>query len=261
MDQERFDQLTVQLAHGTTRRTLLQGLGGTGLAAFLGIIGLGHGPEVVAAKGHGRQNRRQAHRHKRSARQEHLRSRDDDCGKKGGACCPPDDACHGNLSCVAGVCVKPNRGGGNCAMARPGAAGPALTRPPIPPTVEPAGTLARRAGAVVAVIAWQAVRRRWSAMPPASAYARRGRVGGATARRTARANSAVLMAVAAAAAADAPSRRRATTGPASASASARARSAATTAAATVWRLCGANLSTGHLHARRLLCRDTDRRLL
>jgi hypothetical protein len=51
VDHDRFDQLTVQLAHGTTRRSFLHRIGGVSLATFLGVVRRGHDPEV-AAKGH-----------------------------------------------------------------------------------------------------------------------------------------------------------------------------------------------------------------
>ena len=114
MDHDRFDQLTVQLVHGATRRTLLHRLGGTSLAAFLGLIGPGHDPTAVAAKGHGTHRRRKADRHKRSETQDHLRAQAKDCGKKGGPCCAPDNSCRGKLNCVGGVCAKPDQGGGTC---------------------------------------------------------------------------------------------------------------------------------------------------
>ena len=51
MEQTRFDRLTVQLADGTTRRTLLNRLGGASLAAVFSMIGLRQAPDRSDARG------------------------------------------------------------------------------------------------------------------------------------------------------------------------------------------------------------------
>jgi hypothetical protein len=112
MDHTRFDRLTARFAHGATRRALVHRLAGTGLAALLGTAGLRQ--ESSDARGRNRSDKRRKGAHAQSAGRHRLRAQARGCGKKGRACCAPDDSCRGKLSCVDGVCTKPVHGGGQC---------------------------------------------------------------------------------------------------------------------------------------------------
>lgn len=57
MNEDRFDGLTRALGGGASRRAMIEAAGGVALAA-LGVVSLGQGDEVAAAKGSNKQKRR-----------------------------------------------------------------------------------------------------------------------------------------------------------------------------------------------------------
>ena len=122
MDQDRFDQLAVAVANGSSRRALLRRLGVTSLIALLGLLGFAHDPNADAGRrGKHRQRRRKdrrdthhdARQNKRASKdRQSLGAQATTCGKRGKACCAPGDSCGSKLICLDGVCRRPSHG--NC---------------------------------------------------------------------------------------------------------------------------------------------------
>lgn len=69
MDRERFDELTLRVAEGSSRRSLMRGLAGGGLAGLLASLGMREAAAETEAEGN-RKRRRRRRRRQRQKRQD-----------------------------------------------------------------------------------------------------------------------------------------------------------------------------------------------
>ena len=125
MDENRFDDITIAIAEGETRRTILRRLFGGSLAAAVAATGLSIGVEEAEARRNCRQtcrrkNSKQARRRCRQRCKNRPQcTRNNQCTSPqicgGGACtggglCTTDAQCSNGQTCVNGRCI----GGGSC---------------------------------------------------------------------------------------------------------------------------------------------------
>ena len=103
MEANRFDELAIAVSESASRRGVLKGVAGGGLAALLALFGLG-GEEAAAGRCERRCRRRYPDSRRR--RQRCIRRRCRDCGGGGGGCAGRGARCSNRRCCGDLACLR-----------------------------------------------------------------------------------------------------------------------------------------------------------